>query len=162
MVNIRCVSIQILPLVHFHVLCTYLLQSQPLQLPRPPFSLLGGPYPSATQPRWRPLRVRGVQRSTLNFWPLWVHHLDTHSVLTAFCHTQNSKRKYESMQIENAIISSKHLHISIVIMSDECVIRTGYGAAAQPCFQFFPVATRGIATKNPLRPKKYFPHRPPL
>ncbi len=26
----------------------------------------------------------------------------------------------------------------------------------------FPVATRSIATKNPLQPKKHFPHRPPL
>lgn len=27
-----------------------------------------------------------------------------------------------------------------------CIIRAGYGAAAQPCSQFFPVATGGIAT----------------
>ncbi len=44
----------------------------------------------------------------------------------------------------------------------ECIIRTGYGAAAQTCFQFFSVATGGIATKNPPATHKAFSHRPQL
>ncbi len=37
-----------------------------------------------------------------------------------------------------------------------CIMKPGYGTAAQPCFQSFPVATRGIATKNPPVAQKAF------
>ncbi len=42
------------------------------------------------------------------------------------------------------------------MLGHECITGTGYGTAAQPYFEFSPVATRGIATKNPSEAQKAF------
>ena len=50
------------------------------------------------------------------------------------------------------------LHFCIVVGSGDrgCITRAGYGAAAHPCSQFFPVATCGLAMKNPPAAQKAF------